>query len=149
MKTHVAVAWCLFALTSCGDSPINSPIKDTPQQFAQDQYVSTPNGVLYHDITVGTGNITQLGYLLTVNYAGWLTTGPKFDSSIDRRTPYQFILGAGRVISGWEEGVMGMRGGGHRQLIIPPAMAYGQTGSGGVIPPDATLIFEIELISVQ
>lgn len=135
-------------IIGCGSS-INSPIQETPQQIAQTQYTTTTRGVLYHDITVGTGTLTQPGRLLTVHYTGWLTTGPKFDSSLDRKETFQFVLGAGRVIPGWEEGVSGMRIGGHRQLIIPPALAYGESGSGTTIPPNATLIFEIELVNIQ
>jgi len=135
-------------IIGCGSS-INSPIQNTPQHIAQTQYSTTTQGVLYHDITVGTGNLTQPGRLLTVHYTGWLSTGPKFDSSLDRKETFQFVLGAGRVIPGWEEGISGMRVGGHRQLIIPPELAYGESGSGTVIPPNATLIFEIELIDIR
>ena len=147
MKKYI-LFFVLVFIIGCGSS-INSPIQNTPQQIDQSQYTTTTRGVLYHDITVGTGNLTQPGRLLTVHYTGWLTTGPKFDSSLDRKETFQFVLGAGRVIPGWEEGISGMRVGGHRQLIIPPELAYGASGSGSTIPPNATLIFEVELVNVQ
>jgi len=148
MKKSISLLFCLLIITSCGSS-VNSPIQDTPQQIATSQFTTTTNGVQVHDITIGSGNTTQPGRLLTVHYTGWLESGTKFDSSLDRNDPFQFVLGAGRVIPGWEEGVSGMRVGGHRQLIIPPALAYGANGSGSTIPPNATLIFEIELTNVQ
>ncbi|MBT3606083.1 MAG: FKBP-type peptidyl-prolyl cis-trans isomerase [Candidatus Latescibacteria bacterium] len=148
MKKSIPLLFCLLIIISCGSS-VNSPIQDTPQQIATSQYTTTTNGVQVHDITVGAGNITQPGRLLTVHYTGWLESGIKFDSSLDRNDPFQFVLDGGRVIPGWEEGVSGMRIGGHRQLIIPPALAYGANGSGSTIPPNATLIFEIELINIQ
>ena len=148
MKKHIGLLLCLIIFTSCGKT-INSPIQDTPQQISATQYSTTTRGVLFYDITVGTGNVTQPGRLLTVHYAGWLESGVKFDSSVDRRETFQFVIGVGQVIPGWDEGVSGMRVGGHRQIIIPPELAYGANGSSGVIPPNATLIFEIELIKVQ
>ncbi|MFT5367050.1 MAG: FKBP-type peptidyl-prolyl cis-trans isomerase [Candidatus Latescibacterota bacterium] len=147
MKISIPLLLCLFLITSCGSS-VNSPIQDAPQQIASTQYNTTTRGVLYNDITVGTGNITQPGRLLTVHYTGWFESGVKFDSSVDRNDPFKFTLGAGNVIQGWDEGVNGMRVGGHRQLIIPPPLAYGESGRGS-IPPNATLIFEIELINIQ
>jgi FKBP-type peptidyl-prolyl cis-trans isomerase FkpA len=108
------------------------------------------------DTTVGTGTEAVRGKTAVVHYTGWLydpasadKKGPKFDSSLDRRSPFSFPLGGGRVIRGWDEGVAGMRVGGRRTLVIPPEMAYGNRGAGGVIPPDATLIFEIELVGVR
>jgi FKBP-type peptidyl-prolyl cis-trans isomerase FkpA len=108
------------------------------------------------DATVGTGAEAMPGKIAVVHYTGWLydtasadKKGRKFDSSLDRRSPFSFTLGGGRVIRGWDEGVAGMRVGGRRTLVIPPEMAYGNRGAGGVIPPDATLIFEIELIAVR
>jgi len=148
MKKHIGLLLCLIIFTSCGNT-INSPIQDTPQQISSTQYSTTTRGVLVHDITVGTGNVTQPGRLLTVHYSGWLESGVKFDSSVDRKETFQFVIGVGQVIPGWDEGVSGMRVGGHRQIIIPPELAYGANGSSGVIPPNATLIFEIELIKVQ
>lgn len=108
------------------------------------------------DIVVGTGAEAVAGKIAVVHYTGWLydptagdKKGRKFDSSLDRTTPFSFPIGAGRVIRGWDEGVVGMRVGGKRVLVIPPEMAYGGRGAGGVIPPDATLLFEIELLGIR
>jgi FKBP-type peptidyl-prolyl cis-trans isomerase FkpA len=108
------------------------------------------------DTTVGTGAEAVKGKTVVVHYTGWLydpaapdKKGRKFDSSVDRGTPFTFPLGAGRVIKGWDEGVAGMRVGGKRTLVIPPAMGYGSRGAGGVIPPDATLLFDVELLGVR
>lgn len=101
------------------------------------------------DMVVGTGEVAQAGDTVTVHYTGWLTNGKKFDSSVDRGEPFSFPLGAGRVIRGWDEGVAGMKVGGKRQLIIPPHMGYGSRGAGGVIPPNATLKFDVELLGVN
>lgn len=109
----------------------------------------TPSGLYYQDLKVGTGTEAQNGTDVTVHYTGWLKNGTKFDSSVDRGTPYVFPLGAGQVIAGWDEGVSGMRVGGKRKLVIPPDLAYGDNGSGNVIPPGATLVFDVELLAVQ
>lgn len=101
------------------------------------------------DIEKGTGETADVGETVTVHYTGWLMDGTKFDSSLDRGTPFSFTLGERRVIPGWEQGVEGMQVGGKRELIIPPELAYGSRGAGGVIPPNATLKFEIELLEVQ
>jgi FKBP-type peptidyl-prolyl cis-trans isomerase FkpA len=108
-----------------------------------------PNGMEFIDIQVGTGDQALAGMLVTVHYTGWLTDGKKFDSSRDRSRPFDFQLGAGNVIRGWDEGVQGMRVGGQRRLIIPPSLGYGQRGAPGAIPPNATLIFDVELLKVQ
>ena len=97
----------------------------------------------------GTGTEAVKGSNVTVHYTGWLTNGKKFDSSLDRNQPFQFTLGAGQVIRGWDEGVAGMRVGGKRQLRIPPELGYGARGAGNVIPPNATLIFDVELLAVR
>jgi len=101
------------------------------------------------DLVVGTGDEADVGKTVTVHYTGWLMDGTKFDSSVDRGTPFNFTLGERRVIPGWEQGVVGMKVGGKRELIIPPDLAYGSRGAGGVIPPDATLKFEVELLAVK
>ena len=108
-----------------------------------------PNGMEFIDIQVGAGDQALAGKLVTVHYTGWLTDGKKFDSSRDRRDPFQFALGRGQVIKGWDEGVQGMRVGGQRRLIIPPSLGYGQRGAPGAIPPNATLIFDVELLKVR
>ena len=97
---------------------------------------------------VGEGAEAKSGDTVTVHYTGWLTDGTKFDSSVDRGQPFQFRLGIGQVIRGWDEGVAGMKIGGKRKLTIPPDMGYGQRGAGALIPPNATLVFEVELLGV-
>ena len=99
-------------------------------------------------MTVGEGDEATRGNKVTVHYTGWLTDGTKFDSSKDRDDPFRFNLGAGQVIAGWDEGVTGMKVGGTRKLTIPPELGYGARGAGGVIPPNATLVFEVELLAV-
>ena len=111
------------------------------------------DGLKYTDTQVGAGKIATTGHRVTVNYTGWLyengAKGKKFDSSLDRAEPFQFNLGGGQVIKGWDEGVAGMKEGGKRTLIIPAALGYGSRGAGGVIPPFATLMFDVELIKVD
>jgi FKBP-type peptidyl-prolyl cis-trans isomerase FkpA len=109
---------------------------------------TTATGLVIEEVTVGTGDAAA-GQRVTVHYTGWLTDGTKFDSSKDRGDPFVFPLGAQRVIAGWDEGVQGMRVGGVRKLTIPPALGYGARGAGGVIPPNATLVFEVELLGVR
>lgn len=111
--------------------------------------ITTPSGLKYIDITPGTGDAPQTGQLVTVHYTGWLQNGTKFDSSLDRGDPFRFVLGQGKVIKGWDEGVATMKVGGKRRLIIPPGLAYGPRGAGGVIPPNAELTFDVELLGVK
>ena len=110
---------------------------------------TTPSGLQYRDLVVGTGEDASVGATAVVHYTGWLEDGTKFDSSVDRGTPFEFVIGQGRVIKGWDEGVLSMSVGGKRELIIPSDLAYGDTGVGGVIPPGATLKFEVELIGLR
>jgi len=105
--------------------------------------------LLIEDIVVGKGKETVAGAQITVNYAGTLTDGTKFDSSYDREEPFVFLFGVGQVIPGWDKGLVGMKVGGKRKLTIPSDLAYGEDGAGGVIPPNATLIFEVELLDVE
>src|SRR6266446_4157681 len=111
------------------------------------------SGLKYTDTNVGTGAEATKGHKVSVHYTGWLynngTKGAKFDSSLDRGQPFAFGLGGGQVIQGWDEGVAGMKVGGKRTLIIPPGLGYGARGAGGVIPPNATLMFDVELLGVQ
>jgi len=109
----------------------------------------TDSGLKYDDTVIGDGATAVKGQTVSVHYTGWLTDGEKFDSSKDRNDPFQFQLGAGRVIRGWDEGVQGMKVGGTRVLTIPAAMGYGARGAGGVIPPNATLVFEVELLATH
>lgn len=108
----------------------------------------TDSGLKYDDTVVGAGTTAAKGQTVSVHYTGWLVDGSKFDSSKDRNDPFQFLLGAGRVIRGWDEGVQGMQVGGTRRLTIPPQLGYGAQGAGGVIPPNATLVFEVELLAI-
>jgi FKBP-type peptidyl-prolyl cis-trans isomerase FkpA len=101
------------------------------------------------DTKVGTGTTAEAGKTVSVHYTGYLTDGKKFESSVDRGQPFKFSLGAGQVIKGWDQGVAGMKVGGKRKLTIPPSLGYGERGAGGVIPPNATLIFDVELLNVE
>jgi FKBP-type peptidyl-prolyl cis-trans isomerase FkpA len=113
---------------------------------------TTPSGLQYEDTTPGSGATAVAGQEVQVHYTGWLyddgVAGKKFDSSKDRGQPFEFSLGAGMVIKGWDEGVAGMQVGGTRRLVIPAALGYGARGAGGVIPPNATLLFEVDLLGV-
>jgi FKBP-type peptidyl-prolyl cis-trans isomerase len=111
--------------------------------------ITMPDGLKYTDDQLGTGAEATAGKTAVVHYTGWLMDGTKFDSSVDRNQPFSFPLGAGQVIKGWDEGVQGMKVGGKRTLIIPPALGYGASGAGNVIPPNSTLKFEVELLDVK
>jgi FKBP-type peptidyl-prolyl cis-trans isomerase len=111
--------------------------------------VTMPDGLKYTDDQIGTGAVATAGKTAVVNYTGWLMDGTKFDSSLDRNQPFSFPLGAGQVIKGWDEGVAGMKVGGKRTLIVPPELGYGARGAGNVIPPNATLKFQVELLDVR
>ena len=110
---------------------------------------TTASGLIIEDMTVGEGSTAQPGQAVSVHYTGWLKDGSKFDSSKDRNEPFNFPLGWGYVIPGWDEGVAGMQKGGVRRLTIPPHLGYGARGAGGVIPPNATLVFEVELLEIR
>ena len=118
-------------------------------EIENEDTVTTPSGLQYTELAEGGGEAAQAGNNVSVHYTGWLTDGTKFDSSVDRNQPFQFPLGAGRVIAGWDEGVCGMKVGGKRKLTIPSDLGYGPTGAGGVIPPNATLVFEVELLEIN
>jgi FKBP-type peptidyl-prolyl cis-trans isomerase len=111
--------------------------------------VTTESGLIYEDVVVGEGDEATAGKYVTVHYTGWLMDGTKFDSSKDRDDPFDFPLGGRHVIAGWDEGVQGMKVGGTRKLTIPPNLGYGARGAGGVIPPNATLVFEVELLGIE
>lgn len=143
-RTQLLVAIGFLASTGCGG---DSGTTATPAGVTTLQVV---------DLTVGTGAEAVNGATLTVNYAGWLyeagatdNKGTLFDSSARQGRSFDFVLGAGQVIRGWDQGIPGMRVGGLRRLVIPPGLAYGSTGAGGVIPPNATLVFEVELLDVR
>jgi FKBP-type peptidyl-prolyl cis-trans isomerase len=120
---------------------------------AANQVIEMPDGLKYTDTKTGDGAVATAGAKVAVHYTGWLykdgKKGAKFDSSVDRGQPFEFTLGAHQVIRGWDEGVAGMKVGGQRTLIIPPELGYGARGAGGVIPPNATLTFDVELLKVQ
>ena len=118
---------------------------------SEEKVITTDSGLQYVDLKVGDGAAPVMGDTVVVHYIGWLADGTKFDSSVDRGQPFDFAIGMGRVIPGWDEGVATMKVGGKRKLIIPPELAYGTAGSGtgGVIPPNATLVFEVELLDIE
>jgi FKBP-type peptidyl-prolyl cis-trans isomerase len=139
-----ATAAFVFALPTAPDAAAQG----VPPKMSE-----LPSGLKYSDTTVGTGAEATSGKRVSVHYTGWLyengQKGKKFDSSLDRGQPFAFPLGGGQVIKGWDEGVAGMKVGGKRTLIIPPDLGYGARGAGGVIPPNATLMFDVELLNVQ
>jgi FKBP-type peptidyl-prolyl cis-trans isomerase FkpA len=135
-----------------------TPAAQTPTVQAKDNMkkttkepktITTASGLKYQVLKKGKGAVAKAGQTVTVHYTGWLTDGTKFDSSVDRGQPFTFNLGAGQVIKGWDEGVAGMKVGEKRKLTIPPDLGYGPQGAGNVIPPNATLIFDVELLGIQ
>lgn len=139
------------AIPACSQKEVKGPEKGgepAPAAIAASQ-VKTASGLAYTDLVVGKGNSPVSGKTVTVHYTGWLTDGKKFDSSVDRGQPFRFRIGAGEVIPGWDEGVMTMKVGGKRKLTIPAELGYGPAGAGGVIPPNATLVFEVELLDAD
>lgn len=121
---------------------------ESSEQVTENKIITTASGLKYIDLQEGTGATPKTGQIVVVHYTGTLEDGTKFDSSRDRGQPFQFRIGVGQVIKGWDEGVSSMKVGGRRQLIIPPELGYGARGVGGVIPPNATLIFDVELIRI-
>jgi peptidylprolyl isomerase len=142
----ILTAFTFIAMTGAAAlSPVAAQTAGAP--------VTTPSGLKYIDTKVGTGAMPKTGQTCVVHYTGWLynngAKGQKFDSSVDRGQPFEFKVGTHQVIAGWDEGVATMRVGGHRTLIIPPSLGYGASGAGGVIPPNATLMFDVELLAVK
>ncbi len=144
MKMWMTILAILLAVSVAGAGQTTKP-----GGAMDEKIVTTPSGLKYVDLVVGTGAEAQKGQTVAVHYTGWLTDGKKFDSSVDRGQPFSFALGAGRVIKGWDEGVAGMKVGGKRKLMIPPQLGYGERGAGGgLIPPNAELIFEVQLLEI-
>src|SRR6202051_4373655 len=157
MNKNLVVAAIIFLVlgtAALAQTPAHKPVHpvrpntNAPTKVTGDG-VKTDSGLQYWDIRIGTGAVAKEGSHVRVHYTGWLTTGKKFDSSVDAGKPFDFTIGNGEVIKGWEEGVAGMKVGGKRQLRIPPELAYGAEGSPPTIPPNATLIFDIQLLAVQ
>lgn len=168
----VLTSIAVVVLAACGgqDTPEEAAEQDTPvetgsttapasapiaTEYAPDLNVNldemerTASGLYLRDLSAGEGEPAAEGDTVVVHYTGWLPDGTQFDSSRGRGEPFSFVLGEGRVIRGWEEGVVGLREGGLRRLVIPPDLGYGPIGAGDVIPPDATLVFEVELLEVR
>ncbi len=147
-----ALVAALVAAPAVADDVKPTPAPEAAQK-GESKMQKTPSGLQFEDIKEGTGASPKPGQTCVMNYTGWLwengAKGKKFDSSLDRGTPFEFPIGQGRVIKGWDEGVATMKVGGKRVLLIPPQLAYGARGAGGVIPPNATLIFEVELLGVK
>lgn len=138
------------AALALGEPPVPSPSAPVPVPVpGPGKMTALPSGLRYEDVKVGDKAVAVKGKRVTVHYTGTLSNGKKFDSSRDRNEPFVFQLGLGQVIKGWDEGIEGMRVGGKRKLIIPPPLAYGDKGVGGVIPPNAELYFDIELLNVE
>jgi len=144
-------AIALVALPASGDE--KSKAGAEKEKKAESKMQRMPSGLQYEDVKVGTGAAPKTGQTCVMHYTGWLwengAKGAKFDSSVDRGKPFEFPLGQGAVIKGWDEGVATMKVGGKRNLLIPPALGYGARGAGGVIPPNATLFFEVELLGTK
>nr|WP_223247854.1 FKBP-type peptidyl-prolyl cis-trans isomerase [Sulfuriferula multivorans] len=155
MKIRLFISIALVAFIASGSahatSSVNTTVKFTKSTTDRSSRMATTtaSGLIYEDLVEGTGATATAGHTVVVHYTGWLTNGTKFDSSKDRNEPFEFRLGAGQVIRGWDEGVVGMKEGGKRKLTIPAELGYGARGAGGVIPPNAVLIFDVELIKVK
>lgn len=155
LLTPALLALSVLALNGCGGDSADTPQYPEPRQEATEiapavdmaAMIQTPSGLYIQDLEVGDGQEAVAGRRVTVHYSGWFLDGDKFDSSVDRGEPFSFDLGAGQVIAGWDEGVAGMRVGGWRRLVLPPALAYGEAGRQG-IPPNSTLVFDVELLDV-
>lgn len=159
----VVLAVVAYAVTACAKkeqetqsstpapAAVASLVAGTPAAAvpAASNVVTSASGLKYEVLREGNGPVAKAGQTVSVHYTGWLTDGTKFDSSVDRGQPFSFALGAGQVIKGWDEGVAGMKVGEKRKLTIPSDLGYGQRGAGNVIPPNATLVFDVELLGIQ
>lgn len=153
MKTLLSTLIATLTLIACtsSESPTTPQVKTPTVAPASTSNApqTTASGLIIETLAAGSGPAAKSGDNVSVHYTGWLTNGTKFDSSRDRNEPFNFRLGAGQVIPGWDEGVAGMQPGGKRRLTVPAQLAYGSRGAGGVIPPNAVLIFEVELLAIQ
>ena len=142
ISIFAVTAGAIFAQSGKVDTSKPTAVEGAPQK--------TSSGVLYWEITEGTGDVAKKGNTITVHYTGWLQNGRKFDSSVDRNKPLKFKLASGEGVQGWVDGISGMKVGGKRQLRVPPKLGYGERGAGnGIIPPNATLVFDVELLSID
>lgn len=146
---YLSVIFIFIGFLGCSKEDSLKIDTNAPRKIQDSKYVITNTGLKYFDLKAGSGVEAKNGDRVSVHYAGWLTNGNLFDTSYKRNQTFNFQLGTGMVISGWDEGVAGMRIGGIRQLVIPPELGYGARGAGGIIPPNATLIFEVELVEIQ
>jgi FKBP-type peptidyl-prolyl cis-trans isomerase len=147
---RASVALFTFFLSACGgDGDAKGEAASRGFEIDSAALTKTASGLQYQDIVTGTGAEAAPGQVAVVHYTGWLTDGTKFDSSRDAGQPFSFPVGGGQVIAGWDEGVAGMKVGGRRKLVIPPDLGYGAAGSPPVIPPAATLVFDVELLEVR
>ena len=156
IKLSLVLVVSMLAMSCTEHSGISKTGSGTKSAIAKPIANNVSQSLIKNDIKVGTGAVAVSGHGVSVHYTGWLYDesaanhhGKKFDSSVDRGTPFSFPLGGGRVIQGWDQGVEGMKVGGRRTLIIPPEMGYGARGAGSTIPPNATLVFDVELLNVQ
>ena len=139
---------CFFLVSCDSNDPQPDVELPVPRQVDAANFTELDNGLRYYDFETGTGPAPEAGQALTVHYTGWLENGRFFDSSLSRQTPFTFLFDSGQVIQGWDIGLEGMQVGGDRQIIIPPELAYGERGSGNAIPPNSTLIFEVQLLNI-
>jgi len=153
LLTMGLAAGLLTPMTACNKKEVQNQTMNTGvttmAATPEANVITTASGLQYQILQPGDGAVAKAGQLVTVHYTGWLTDGTKFDSSVDRGQPFQFTLGASQVIKGWDEGVAGMKIGEKRKLTIPANLGYGSQGAGGVIPPNATLVFDVQLLGAQ
>ncbi|CAN5768200.1 hypothetical protein BH24GEM1_BH24GEM1_17640 [soil metagenome] len=149
MRPSSVALLALFLLACSGDGEARGGAAASGFEIDSAALTKTASGLQYQEMATGTGPEATPGQIAVVHYTGWLTDGTKFDSSRDRGQPFSFPLGGGQVIAGWDQGVAGMKVGGRRKLVIPPELGYGPMGSPPVIPPAATLVFDVELLELQ
>jgi len=149
MKQILLIGMAGMLLGGCRPAVKETTTMELPGEKTTMEKQITPSGLGYIDVAIGTGASPKTGDKVTVHYTGFLTNGTKFDSSVDRGQPFSFTIGLGQVIKGWDEGVMSMKVGGKRKLVIPPQLGYGSRGAGGVIPPNAELVFDVELLGIK